>query len=146
MIKRSLSNVFKRAKIATDVALKGYVALTNKAHQGWSKITLSVLTITGGMISLPAYADIASMANSGGQQVDAAKNLFVKGCLLVGLTSVGYGLKLMRDKASDRAEVKVGHIVWSLVGGALLCVIWFVVTQLVESTGGSAGNIGQQSY
>lgn len=132
--------------LVSKMSASFFVAIGNITQRAWLKYSILVSVLTGGMVSLPAYADPAAMAQSAGNQIDAFKNLLVKACLLVGVSAIAYGLKLMRDKANERADVKVGSIVWSIVGGALLCVIWFVVTQVVEGVGGSAGNIGQQSY
>jgi len=63
--------------------------------------------------------------------------------VLVGVCAIFYGLKLIWDKSNERENVKTGHIILSLVGGAALCMLWFVVTVMSETVSEGGGSIGQ---
>lgn len=94
--------------------------------------------------SAPAGAQgIPGMLQGVSEAVTAGIDFVILLALFIGIAAILYGLKLIWDKSNDRADVKTGSIVMSLVGGALLCVIWLVVTVLVETAGGSAGDIGR---
>lgn len=66
------------------------------------------------------------------------------GSLVAGAVSIAYGLKLIRDRSNDRENVKLAHIGYALAGGTGLLALWFVITMLVETTGGSSSDIGRQ--
>lgn len=98
------------------------------------------------LIGAPAAANaagVSDMLKGWSEGANAAIEFAVLACLLVGLTAVGYGCKLIVDKSQERGDVKNSQILFAMVGGSLLCVIWFIITILVETSGGSSGDIGQ---
>ena|GEM_PF-3019756 len=68
-------------------------------------------------------------------------NFIMTVAVLIGVGGILYGCKLIMDKANDRADVKTGSIVVSFVGGAFLCILWFIVTMLSETAGD--GTVGE---
>jgi len=67
--------------------------------------------------------------------------------VLVGVCAIFYGLKLIWDKSNERENVKTGHIIFSLAGGAALCILWFVVTVMSETVSdGQGGSIGAGAH
>lgn len=65
---------------------------------------------------------------------------FIVICSLVGgVLAILNGCKLIWDKANERENVKNSHIVWSFVGGTFGCILWFVVSMLAETAGGTVG-------
>jgi hypothetical protein len=64
--------------------------------------------------------------------------------LVAGVSGIVYGLKLIKDRSNERENVKLSHIFFSLGGGAGLVMLWFIITALVETAGGSSSDIGRQ--
>lgn len=76
------------------------------------------------------------------EAVVAGTSFLVLAFLLLGVAAVGWGCKLIWDKSNDRADVKTSHIVVSLLGGSLMCALWFIIEILVITSGGNTDNIG----
>lgn len=112
----------------------------NRLVKGAAGITAAL----AGVVSLPVGAQgIPGMLAGWSEAIQAGIDFIILLALLIGIGGILYGLKLIVDKSNDRDDVKTSRIVVSLVGGSLLCIIWFVITVLVETTGGSAGDIGR---
>lgn len=95
------------------------------------------------LASTNAYAvSVVDVIEGWQEAAVAAVSLLVWVFLMIGVAAVGWGCKLLYDKSNDRADVKTGHILWSLLGGALMCALWFVVEVLVTTSGGDSSNIG----
>jgi len=110
-----------------------------------AKTLLGSTTVGAVFLPLAAQAtDLTTVATGFDNGVKSFMNLVVDGALLVGLLGIAYGCKLIFDKSNDRENVKNGHIVAALVGGSFLCMIYFIATVLVSTTGGSTSDIGQK--
>src|SRR3546814_17263203 len=95
------------------------------------------------LLVCPASAQgVTGMLDGLSEASKAGVDFLVLLALLVGVGAILFGLKLVVDKSNDRADVKNSHIAASLIGGSFLCMIWFVITVLVETAGGSSGDIG----
>ncbi|MGY2488319.1 DUF6750 family protein [Cupriavidus sp. CP313] len=106
----------------------------------------AAVALMGVNASKAAYAagGIVGMLSNIDATAKASVTTLVNIALVMGVAGVLYGLKLIKDRSNDRENVKVGHILYSLGGGAGLIVIWFVIVTLVETTGGSSSDIGRQ--
>lgn len=62
---------------------------------------------------------------------------------LAGLVAIAYAGKLLWDKAGDRGDdIKMGRIIFTIVGGTILLALGFVASTTVETLGGSSSDIG----
>lgn len=86
-------------------------------------------------------AGLSSLFDKWGDTVRDGVNLIMTIAAAVGVCAIFYGCKLIWDKSNDRENVKVAHIFLSMGGGALLCILWFVVTTLAETAGD--GTVGE---
>jgi len=75
--------------------------------------------------------------------VKSGVNFIMTVSVLVGVCAIFYGLKLIWDKSNERENVKTGHIILSLAGGAALCILWFVVNLMSDTVSEGSGEIGQ---
>lgn len=66
--------------------------------------------------------------------------------VVVGVLAIFYGAKLVIDKSNDRENVKNSHIVVSFVGGALMCMLWFVVEMMSETVGDGSASFGESGW
>ncbi len=113
------------------------------AHKNVRTILVFALAMAGLWIAPAAAAQgVAGMFTGITEAVEAGIDFLVLLALLLGVISILYGLKLIVDKSNERADVKGSHIAVSLIGGAGLCMIWFIITVLVETAGGSSSDIG----
>lgn len=112
-------------------------------------IRLAVLAFTAAVgLSATSQASaqgITGMVDGWGEAVRAGIDFIVLACLLIGLGSVGYGLKLIVDKSNERADVKNSSIFAAIFGGSCLCMIWLIVTLLAETSGGSSSDLGAKA-
>lgn len=134
---RDLSiSLFTRGQIARHTMAKSVLA-----NPG---VVLVVLGMT--LATLPLGAHAASLSEVFTNWATTARDFinFVMICaVVVGVMAIFYGCKLIVDKSNDRENVKNMHIIASFVGGAMLCVLWWVVTTLTDTTGdGNSGQIG----
>lgn len=118
-----------------------YYRAAFRIHQARAAAYLGVMGLYLGSNS--AYAATVSDVISGWQEAaQAGVSFLVWVFLMLGVAAVGWGCKLLWDKSNDRADVKTSHILWSLLGGAFMCALWFVVEVLVTTSGGDSSNIG----
>ncbi|WP_432263547.1 DUF6750 family protein [Cupriavidus sp. TMH.W2] len=108
-----------------------------------ARATVALVTVNA---SKAAYAagGLVGMLTNLDNLFKAAITTITYGSLAAGAASIVYGMKLIRDRSSDRENVKLAHIAYALVGGTGLLALWFVITMLVETTGGSSSDIGRQ--
>lgn len=132
-----------------EVSLKAAVGRQTAiwAAKGFMSANLGVAVLLMGLALFlaPMGAHAAGLVEMLGRFGDAAEAIIdfvMLGALVVGVLGIAYGCKLILDKSNDRENVKNGHIVVSFVGGAFLCLLWFVVTMLAETVGGDAGQMG----
>lgn len=101
-----------------------------------------------------ALASAPAMAGGGGGWITAITNLTALGragatavtalAFMLGLVAIAYGGKLLWDKGGDRGDdIKMGRIVFTIVGGVVLLALGFFALQTVLTLGGTAGDIGQ---
>lgn len=109
----------------------------------FARATVALLTVNA---SKAAYAagGLVGMLTNFDNFLKAAITTLTYGSLVAGVASIVYGLKLIRDRSNDRENVKMAHIAYALGGGTGLVTIWFLITMLVETTGGSSSDIGRQ--
>ena len=100
--------------------------------------TITLLCYTGASRA----QGVSGLMSNWTTSVNSMINFLSIACLLVGALAIAYGAKLIVDKSNERGDVKNGQIVAAFVGGSFLCVLWVIVTMLVESSGGSQGSIG----
>ena len=126
--------IFTRSVIAKDGIAKKIVS-----QQGLAMLMLGLALL---MMPLGAHAaGISGLLSNLGTTVRDGVDFVMLVAVLVGVGAIFYGCKLIVDKSNDRENVKNGHIAMSFIGGAALCILWFVVTMLTESVGD--GQIGQ---
>lgn len=108
-----------------------------------ARATVALMTVNA---SKAAYAasGIVGMLSNLDALFKAAITTLTYGSLVAGVGSIIYGLKLIRDRSNDRENVKMAHIAYALGGGTGLVCVWFMITMLVETTGGSSSDIGRQ--
>lgn len=70
-------------------------------------------------------------------------NFAMNAAVVIGVLAILYGVKLVIDKSNERENVKTGHIVFAFVGGALMCMLWFVVRMMTNTIGD--GDIGEEA-
>ncbi|WP_454740383.1 DUF6750 family protein [Cupriavidus necator] len=118
-----------------------------KTWSGWkgafARVTVALMGVNA---SKAAYAagGITGMLGNIDSTAKASVTTLVNIAMVMGVAGVLYGLKLIKDRSNERENVKISQILFSLGGGAGLIVIWFVITMLVETTGGSSSDIGRQ--
>lgn len=108
------------------------------------------------LLTLPALAATAdlALAAGGGGWITAVNNVTTLGtgtgraitavCFALGLAAIGYGGKLMWDKGGERGEdIKIGRIIFTIVGGTVLVALGFFAEQTVGTLGGSTSDIGR---
>lgn len=110
--------------------------MSNKTSHALTAITCLLFANT------TRAAGIAGLMTNWTTSVNSIITFLSTACLLAGAGGIAYGCKLIYDKSQERADVKNGQIVAAFVGGSFLCVLWVIVTVLVESSGGSSSNIG----
>jgi hypothetical protein len=82
------------------------------------------------------FANLITIGKTGATAVTAL-------AFLVGLVALAYGGKLLWDKGGERGEdIKMGRIIFTLVGGTVLVALGFIASTTVETMGGSADQIG----
>lgn len=119
-------------------------ATKDRVMQKRDWVITTAMLISAGLWSPKAKAQgVAGMLEGWKEAITAGVDFLILLSLLMGIGGILYGLKLIVDKSQERDDVKTSRIVVSLVGGSFLCVIWFVITVLVETSGGSAGDIGK---
>lgn len=112
------------------------------AHKNIRTITFLLMALTMLWVAPASAQGVTGMLDGFSDAIKAGVDFLVLLALLVGVGAILFGLKLVVDKSNDRADVKNSHIAASLIGGSFLCMIWFVITVLVETAGGSSGDIG----
>ena len=105
-----------------------------------AKIAVAIALVLG--TDMARAQGVKGLMTNWTTSVNAIIQFLSVACLLAGAAGIAYGCKLIYDKSNERADVKNGHIVAAFVGGSFLCIIWVIVTMLVESSGGSSSNIG----
>lgn len=125
-------------------------ATKDRVMQKRDWVITTAMLISAGLWSPKAKAQavaggggVAGMLEGWKEAITAGVDFLILLSLLMGIGGILYGLKLIVDKSQERDDVKTSRIVVSLVGGSFLCVIWFVITVLVETSGGSATDIGK---
>lgn len=64
-------------------------------------------------------------------------------CFLLGLAAIGFGGKLLWDKGGERGEdIKMGRIVFTILGGTILVALGFVAQTTVQTMGGQSSDVG----
>ncbi len=105
---------------AAALAMGCSVALAQTAGGGWNNM----------------FTNLITLGRTGATAVTAL-------AFLVGLVAIGYGGKLLWDKGGERGEdIKMGRIVFTIIGGTVLVALGFVASTTVETLGGSASDIG----
>ena len=126
--------LFTRSVIAKDGVVKKITT-----QQGLAMLVLGLAMM---MLPFGAHAaGISGLLTNLGTTAREGVDFFMIIAVLVGVSAIFYGCKLIIDKSNDRENVKNAHIAVSFIGGALLCTLWFVVTMLTETVGD--GQIGQ---
>jgi len=91
-------------------------------------------------------AGLRDLMGNWGETARSAIDFIMIVAVLTGVCAIFYGLKLIWDKSNERENVKTGHIILSLAGGAALCVLWFVVTVMTDTVSdGASGDIGSRA-
>jgi len=126
---------------------------TSRLGDAWSRwknfiarATVALMTVNA---SKAAYAagGLVGMLSNLDNFFKALITTAVYAALVFGVLSFVYAFKLIRDRSNDRENVKMSHIAYALAGGTGLVALWFIITMLVETAGGSSSDIGrQQSY
>lgn len=84
------------------------------------------------------FANLITIGKTGATAVTAL-------AFLIGLVAIGYGGKLLWDKGGERGEdIKMGRIIFTIVGGTILVALGFIAATTVETMGGSATQIGTE--
>lgn len=91
-----------------------------------------------------AQQTIESMLEGGQSVIQATVSFLMNLAVVLGLGAIIYGFKLIYDKSNERENVKNSHIVFAILGGTMLLILWFVVEALTGSLGGSSSDIGSQ--
>ena len=106
------------------------------------------LVLAGTALTLTPFAasagGITDVINGWQNAINSIIDFTMLGALLVGVLSIAYGCKLIVDKSNDRGDVKNSHIVVAFAGGSFLCILWVIVTILVETSGGTSGQMGKR--
>ena len=139
-----------RKNLFRDLSIIAYVKMRNTL-EGWiSKLLanpgIAAVTAGAGLTALPVGAHAAGVSGviSGWKgAVNDIIDFTLLGALLTGVLAIGYGCKLIVDKSNDRGDVKNSHIVVSFAGGSFLCILWVIVTILVETSGGGSSDMGK---
>ena len=108
-------------------------ALAGAALLGMSAAALAQGTGTGWE---RMFSNLTSLGKTGATAVTAL-------AFLAGLVALAYGGKLLWDKGGERGEdIKLGRIVFTIVGGTVMIALGFVASQTVETLGGQTSDIG----
>lgn len=91
-----------------------------------------------------AQQKIEDMLQGGQSVIQAAVSFLMNLSVVLGLAAIIYGFKLIYDKSNERENVKNSHIVFAILGGTMLLILWFVVEAITGSLGGGSGDIGSQ--
>lgn len=121
-LKDRASHGIARAGVAVTMALTG----AGRAEaQGWSTAVSNVSTLS--------------------QEVAQA---VVWICFAAGLCAVGYAGWNLWKKGDDRhgSDVKMSHIIWPAVGGAVLMAISYFALLTVQTLGGSSANLHNTAF
>ncbi|QYY33618.1 hypothetical protein K2O51_31835 (plasmid) [Cupriavidus pinatubonensis] len=130
--------------------MKGIKHKASRAGASWSRwkgaLARVSVALMGVNASKMAYAagGVVGMLSNIDNASKATVTTLVNIAMVMGVVGVLYGLKLIKDKSNDRENVKMSQILLSLGGGAGLIIIWFVITMIVETAGGSSSDIGRQ--
>lgn len=125
-----------------NTAARTHIAVHNAKRKIAEKLVdkASKYALASGFLAFtaPAFAEgtgVSGILSSGETLIADIVDFIMKLAVLMGVGGILYGLKLIMDKSNDRENVKNSHIAFSLVGGAFLVVLWFVVKALAESAG-----------
>lgn len=139
---RSFSiHAYVRAQDLMSRALRS-ASTTVARHLG-----VSVVVGTAALATTPMSAQalgLTTIMDNWKTSINATIDFVMLGALLVGVLGIAYGAKLILDKSNDRENVKNSHIIVSFVGGSFLCILWVIITMLVETSGGNAGDMGHR--
>jgi len=98
------------------------LAMAQAADTGWTKM----------------FSNLTTLGKTGATAVTAL-------AFLAGLVAIAYGGKLLWEKGGERGEdIKMGRIVFTILGGTMLVALGFVATTTVETMGGGSTNIGSE--
>ncbi len=123
----------KAFKVISSKARAVRAAAVSTALLGLSAAA-SAQAATGGWEKM--FANLTSLGKTGATAVTAL-------AFLTGLVAIAYGGKLLWDKGGDRGEdIKMGRIVFTIVGGTVLVALGFIATTTVETMGGQTSDIG----
>lgn len=131
-------------------AARVHLAILNAGENITTKINkkASKYIFGGALISASstvfAQSGVVGILDRGDELVRNIVDFIMVVAVLMGVGGILYGLKLIMDKSNDRENVKNSHIAFSLIGGACLIVLWFIVQAFAETVGGAA-QIGQEA-
>lgn len=126
------------------VAAKAHIKLLDSADYAKNKIKEKAghTLIGAGLLTVSSVAfsqGLEGILTTGKTTIESIVTFIMSLAVLIGVGGIFYGVKLIIDKANDRENVKNSHIGLSLVGGAFMLVLGFVVSSLGETTGGEIG-------
>lgn len=132
-----------------DIAAKTHNKALDVCEYVGNKLKKRSNTVVGGamiaMVSSGVYADasLKTILDAGKTTAGDVVAFIMTIAVLMGVGGILYGLKLIMDKSNERENVKNSHIAFSLVGGAFLLVLWYVIGALGVTAGGGANKMGQ---
>jgi len=135
-----------------DISVSAYVRSANAKHFAQQRAAanpgLTLIMMGVALTLLPFGAaeaqTLGDMLNNWTETVKSIVAFIMNAAVVVGVLAIAYGIKLVIDKSNDRENVKNGHIVVSFVGGALMCMLWFVV-RMMSTTVSQDGSIGENA-
>ncbi len=121
-LKGRASHLVARAGVAVTMALTG---AGSAEAQGWST----------------AATNVTNLLQQGAQVV-------VWVAFVGGLCAIAYGGYNLWKKGDERhgSDVKMAHIVWPFVGGAVLMALSYFALMTVETLGGSSANLHSTAF
>ena len=139
------ANLFRNISIFVHVKIRD--ALDALHRRLLSNPGVAVIAAGGALTALPFAANagngITGLLTGWGDAVNKGIDFTMLVALAVGVGAIFWGCKLIVDKSAERGDVKNSHIVVALAGGSFLCILWVIITLLVETSGGSSGDIGK---
>ncbi len=117
-------------------AVLGTLSATRRTLVGTALLGMSAAAMAQGAGWERMFTNLTSLGKTGATAVTAL-------AFLAGLVALAYAGKLLWDKGGERGEdIKMGRIVFSIVGGTVMLALSFVAVQTVETLGGQQSDIG----
>lgn len=131
------SKKFALARAKLSVAVHDTAMLPTKVH---ATVFVLSLAIAGHAQAAGITGFFSGFTNA----INAGILLILQVAQLIGISSVLYGLYNLAKKGMNRGEdIEWSKVLYPILGGALLTIIFYVIQAVVEEGGASKSDIGR---